>query len=60
MKLGEMIQRVDEPDESRAYRGQIGGFQRERFEEVLNLLDRFGRRVGRTVTKSNNLHDRSC
>ena len=41
MKLREMIQRVDEADEAGAYRAQIGGFQRERFEEVLDLLDRF-------------------
>ena len=47
MKLREMIQRVDEADEPGAYRAQIGGFQRERFEEVLDLLDRFGRRVVR-------------
>ena len=45
MKLREMVQRVDEADEAGAYRAQIGGFQRERFEEVLDLLDRFGRRI---------------
>src|SRR4030095_16543357 len=40
-----MIQRGDEADEAGTYRAQIGGFQRERFEEVLDLLDRFVRRV---------------
>ena len=45
MKLREMIQRVAEPDEAGPDRAQIGGFQRQRFEEVLDLLDRFDRRV---------------
>ena len=40
-----MIQRMDDPDKTRAYRAQINGFDGERFEEVLDLLDRFDRRV---------------
>ena len=40
-----MIQCVNEPDKTRAYRAQISGFDGERFEEVLNVLDRFDRRV---------------
>src|SRR5262245_62112121 len=40
-----MIERVDEADKTRAYRAQISGFDGERFEEVLDLLDSFDRRV---------------
>src|SRR4029453_10174539 len=45
MKRREMIQRVDKADEAGTYRPQIGGFQRERFEEVFDLLDPFDRRI---------------
>ena len=38
MKLAEMIQRVAEPDETGPIVPEIGGFQRKRFEEVLDLL----------------------
>jgi len=34
---------VDEPDKTAAYRAQISGFDGERFEEVLSLVDRFER-----------------
>ena len=47
MQLREMIERVGEPDETGPDRGEIRGFQRERCEEVLGLLDRFARRVVR-------------
>src|SRR5215472_10247361 len=40
-----MVQRVDHPDKTRAYRAQISGFDRRRFEEMLDLLDLFDRRV---------------
>jgi hypothetical protein len=36
-----MIEGVAEPDEARPDRAQVGGFQRERFEELLDLPDRF-------------------
>src|SRR5215471_9779837 len=39
-----MIQCVNEADKTRPYRAQISGFDGERFEEVLDLLDRFDRR----------------
>src|SRR6516165_2379515 len=45
MKLSEMIKCMDEPHKTRAYRAQIRGFDLERFEEVLGLLDRLDRRV---------------
>ena len=37
----EMIEGVAEPDEARPDRAQVGGFQRERFEELPDLPDRF-------------------
>src|SRR5262249_472973 len=40
-----MIQCVNEADKTRAYRAQISGFDGERFEEVLDLLDSFDRRL---------------
>src|SRR5215831_19280365 len=40
-----MIQRVDDTDKTRAYCAKIAGFDGERFEEVLDLLDLFDGRV---------------
>jgi hypothetical protein len=45
IKRTEMIQCVNETDETRAYRAEISGFDGERFEEVLDLLYLFDRRV---------------
>ena len=45
IELTEMIQCMDEPDKTRAYRAEVSGFDLERFEEVFGLLDRFDRRV---------------
>src|SRR5262245_44483234 len=36
-----MVEGVAEPDEARPDRAKVGGFQRERFEELLDLPDRF-------------------
>src|SRR5262245_18663234 len=47
MKLPEMVQRVAEADEAGAYCFQVGGLQRERFEEMVDLFGPFGRRVVR-------------
>src|SRR5215831_5522759 len=40
-----MIEGVAEPDEARPDRAQVGGFQRERLEELLDLPDRFAGRL---------------
>src|SRR5215510_8076818 len=42
-----MVQRVAEADETGAYCFQVGGLQRERFEEMVDLLAPFGWRVVR-------------
>jgi hypothetical protein len=47
MQFGEMIQRMDEPDEPGAYCAQIGSLQRERCEETVDPFAPFGRRVVR-------------
>jgi hypothetical protein len=39
VELREMVQRVRESDESRSDRRQVGRLERERLEEVLDLLD---------------------
>src|SRR5262249_20202051 len=41
VELRKVIEGVAEPDEARPDRAQVGGFERERFEEVLDLPDRF-------------------
>src|SRR5262249_5168060 len=43
----EMVQRVAEADETGAYCFQVGGLQRERFEEAVDLFAPSGRRVVR-------------
>jgi hypothetical protein len=45
LQFREMIEGVAEPDEARPDRAQVGGFQRERFEELLDLPDRFAGRL---------------
>jgi hypothetical protein len=45
MKLHEMVKCMAEPDEAGLEYPQIGGFQRERLQEVVDLPDRFDRRV---------------
>ena len=40
VKLREMVEGVAEPDEAGPDCAQVGGFQRERFQEVLDLLNR--------------------
>src|SRR5262245_40725858 len=45
MKRREMVKAVAEPDKAGPYRAQIGGLQRERCEEILDLLDCLDRRV---------------
>jgi len=45
LQFREMIEGVAEPDEARPDRAQVGGFQRERLEELLDLPDRFAGRL---------------
>ena len=45
MELYEMIERVADPDEAGLEYPQIGGFQRKGLQEVVDLPDRFHRRV---------------
>src|SRR5271166_3191899 len=45
MKLYEMIKCMAKPDEAGLEYPQIGGFQRKRLQEVVDLPDRFDRRV---------------
>src|SRR5262249_42555885 len=41
VEFRQVIESMGEPDEARPERAQVGGFQRERFEKVLDLLNRF-------------------
>src|SRR5579862_5525063 len=44
VQLVQMVERVAQPDETRLEIGKVEGFERQRFQEELDLSDRVGRR----------------
>ena len=57
VKFGEMVEGVAEPHEAGSYRGQVGGFERERFEneERLSAIRRRAPRLSAPAERSPSL-----